>query len=108
MSLTMTSIRIDVPDAPTLTPMLDRYVMGNRPAVMLYDLAEEEPWCSLTVNLGDALPEGCAFVPYNRRVYLDALVQQGYASIIGDTSYGSFGQRVFIVRLAPALIAKEG
>lgn len=107
MSLTVTSIRINVPDAPTLTPVLDRYVMGNRPAVMLYDLEKEGPWCDLTVNLDDALPESCAFVPYDRRVYLDALVEQGYASIIGDTSYGNFGQRAFIVRLAPALIAKE-
>ncbi len=42
MSLVVTSIKINVSDAPTLTPVLDRYVMGNRPAVMLYDLAEEE------------------------------------------------------------------
>ena len=107
MSLTVTSIRINVPDAPTLTPVLDRYAMGDRPAVMLYDLAEEEPWCDLTVNLDDALPQGCAFVPYEQRVYLDALVQQGYATIIGDTSYGNFGQRAYIVQLAPELIAKE-
>lgn len=105
--LTFTTIQIHVPGAPALTPALGRYVMGNRPAVMLYDLEEEEPWCDLTVNLDDALPEGCAFVPYDRRVYLDALVQQGYATVIGDTSYGNFGQRAFIVRLAPALIAKE-
>lgn len=107
MSLTVTSIRIDVPDTPTLTPALDRYVMGNRPAVMLYDLAEEELWSDLTVNLDDALPANCAFVPYDQRVYLDALVEQGYASIIGDTSYGNFGQRAYIVQLAPELIAKE-
>lgn len=107
MSLTVTSIRINVPDVPTLTPVLDRYVMGNRPAVMLYDLAEEEPWCDLTVNLDDALPESCAFVPYEQRVYLDALVEQGYATVIGDTSYGNFGQRAYIVQLAPELIAKE-
>lgn len=105
--LTFTTIQIRVPGAPALTPALDRYVMGNRPAVMLYDLEEEEPWCDLTVNLDDALPQGCAFVPYERHVYLDALVQQGYATVIGDTSYGNFGQRAFIVRLAPALIAKE-
>lgn len=107
MSLTVTSIQIDVPDTPTLTPVLDRYVMGDRPAVMLYDLAEEELWSDLTVNLDDALPEGCAFVPYDRRVYLDALIEQGYATIIGDTSYGNFGQRAYIVQLAPKLIAKE-
>lgn len=29
MSLTMASIRIDVPDTPTLTPVLDRCVMGT-------------------------------------------------------------------------------
>lgn len=107
MSLTVTSIQIDVPDAPTLTPVLDRYVMGDRPAVMLYDLAEEELWDDLTVNLDDALPANCAFVPYDQRVYLDALIEQGYASIIGDTSYGNFGQRAYIVQLAPELIAKE-
>ena len=107
MSFTVTSIRINVPDAPTLTPVLDRYVMGDRPAVMLYDLAEEELWSDLTVNLDDALPEGCAFVPYDRRVYLDALIEQGYATIISDTSYGNFGQRAHIVQLAPKLIAKE-
>ncbi|RYQ39955.1 hypothetical protein PG2000B_1790 [Bifidobacterium pseudolongum subsp. globosum] len=107
MSLTVTSIRINVPDVPTLTPVLDRYVMGDRPAVMLYDLAEEELWSDLTVNLDDALPQGCAFVPYDQRVYLDALVQQGYTTVIGDTSYGNFGQRAYIVRLAPELIAKE-
>ena len=95
MPAIVTAIRIDVPDTPTLTPVLDRYVMGNRPAVMLYDLAEEELWSDLTVNLDDALPEGCAFVPYDRRVYL-------------DTSYGNFGQRAYIVQLAPKLIAKEG
>lgn len=108
MPAIVTAIRIDVPDTPTLTPVLDRYVMGNRPAVMLYDLAEEELWSDLTVNLDDALPEGCAFVPYDRRVYLDALIEQGYATIIGDTSYGNFGQRAYIVQLAPKLIAKEG
>lgn len=107
MSLVVTSIQINVPDVPTLTPVLDRYAVGNRPAVMLYDLAEKELWDDLTVNLDDALPESCAFVSYERRVYLDALVQQGYATVIGDTSYGNFGQRAFIVRLAPALIAKE-
>lgn len=107
MSLVVTSIKIDVPDVPTLTPVLDRYVMGDRPAVMLYDLAEEELWSDLTVNLDDALPANCAFVPYDQRVYLDALVEQGYASIIGDTSYGNFGQRAYIVQLAPELIAKE-
>lgn len=107
MSLVVTSICINVPDAPTLTPVLDRYVMGNRPAVMLYDLAEEELWSDLTVNLDDALPANCAFVPYERRVYLDALIQQGYATVIGDTSYGNFGQRAYIVQLAPELIAKE-
>lgn len=107
MPAIVTAIRIDVPDTPTLTPVLDRYVMGNRPAVMLYDLAEEELWDDLTVNLDDALPQGCAFVPYDRRVYLDALVQQGYATVIGDTSYGNFGQRAYIVQLAPELIAKE-
>lgn len=107
MPAIVTAIRIDVPDTPTLTPVLDRYVMGNRPAVMLYDLAEEEPWCDLTVNLDDALPQGCTFVPYDRRVYLDALIEQGYATIIGDTSYGNFGQRAYIVQLAPELIAKE-
>ncbi len=31
MSLVVTTIRINVPDAPTHTPVLDRYVMGNRP-----------------------------------------------------------------------------
>lgn len=108
MPAIVTSIRIDVPDTPTLTPVLDCYAVGNRPAVMLYDLAEEELWDDLTVNLDDALPEGCAFVPYDRRVYLDALIEQGYATIIGDTSYGNFGQRAYIVQLAPKLIAKEG
>lgn len=108
MSLVVTSIQINVPDVPTLTPVLDRYAVGNRPAVMLYDLAEEELWSDLTVNLDDALPDRCAFVPYEQRVYLDALVGQGYASIIGDTSYGNFGQRAYIVQLAPELIAKEG
>ncbi|WP_286684503.1 hypothetical protein [Collinsella sp. UBA1693] len=107
MSLVVTSIQINVPDVPTLTPVLGRYVMGDRPAVMLYDLAEEELWSDLTVNLNDALPQGCAFVPYDQRVYLDALIEQGYASIIGDTSYGNFGQRAYIVQLAPELIAKE-
>lgn len=107
MPAIVTSIRIDLPDTPTLTPVLDRYVMGNRPAVMLYDLAEKEPWCDLTVNLDDALPANCAFVPHDKRVYLDALIEQGYATIIGDTSYGNFGQRAYIVQLAPELIAKE-
>lgn len=107
MSLVVTSIQINVPDVPTLTPVLDRYAVGDRPAVMLYDLAEEELWDDLTVNLDDALPESCAFVPYERRVYLDALVEQGYATVIGDTSYGNFGQRAYIVQLAPELIAKE-
>lgn len=107
MSLTVTSIKIDVPDVPTLTPVLGRYAMGDRPAVMLYDLAEEELWSDLTVNLDDALPANCVFVPYDQRVYLDALIEQGYASIIGDTSYGNFGQRAYIVQLAPELIAKE-
>lgn len=107
MSLVVTSICINVPDAPTLTPVLDRYVMGDRPAVMLYNLAEEELWSDLTVNLDDALPANCAFVPYDQRVYLDALIEQGYASIIGDTSYGNFGQRAYIVQLAPELIAQE-
>ncbi len=46
-------------------------------------------------------------MPYDQRVYLDALIEQGYASIIGDTSYGNFGQRAFIVQLAPELIAQE-
>ena len=107
MSLVVTSIQINVPDVPTLTPVLDRYAVGDRPAVMLYDLAEEELWDDLTVNLDDALPESCAFVPYERRVYLDALVEQGYATVIGDTSYGNFGQRAYIVQLAPERIAKE-
>lgn len=107
MSLVVTSIQINVPDAPALTPVLDRYAVGNRPAVMLYDLAEEELWSDLTVNLDDALPANCAFAPYDQRVYLDALIEQGYASIIGDTSYGNFGQRAYIVQLAPELIAKE-
>ena len=107
MSLVVTSIQINVPDVPPLTPVLDRYAVGDRPAVMLYDLAEEELWDDLTVNLDDALPESCAFVPYERRVYLDALVEQGYATVIGDTSYGNFGQRAYIVQLAPELIAKE-
>lgn len=107
MSLVVASIRIDLPDTPTLTPVLDRYVMDDRPAVMLYDLAEEELWDDLTVNLDGALPQGCAFVPYDRRVYLDALIEQGYATVIGDTSYGNFGQRAYIVQLAPELIAKE-
>lgn len=107
MPLVVTSIKINVPDAPTLTPVLDRYVMGNRPAVMLYDLAEEELWSDLTVNLDDALPANCAFVSCDQRVYLDALVEQSYATIIGDTSYGNFGQRAYIVQLAPELIAQE-
>lgn len=107
MSLVVTSIKIDVPDVPTLTPVLGRYVMGDRPAVMLYDLAEKELWSDLTVNLDDVLPANCAFVPYEQRVYLDALIEQGYATVIGDTSYGNFGQRAYIVQLAPELIAKE-
>lgn len=107
MSFTMTSIRIDVPDTPTLVPVLSCYAMNGRPAVLLYELEEQEPWCDLTVNLHEELPKGCAFVPHDKRVYLDDLVRQGYATIIGDTSYGNFGQRAYIVQLAPELIAKE-
>ena len=46
-------------------------------------------------------------MPHDKRVYLDGLVRQGYATVIGDTSYGNFGQRAYIVQLAPELIAKE-
>ncbi|WP_273382942.1 hypothetical protein [Enorma phocaeensis] len=43
---------------------------------MLYDLAEEELWSDLTVNLDDTLPAGCPFVPHDQRVYLDAIIAE--------------------------------
>ena len=71
MSFTVTAIRIDVPDTPTLVPVLSCYAVNGRPAVLLFELEEQEPWCDLTVNLHEALPKGCAFVPYDKRVYTD-------------------------------------
>lgn len=107
MTVQIAPITIRTPDAPDLVPVLGRYAWNDRPAVMLLDPVEGELWDDLTINLDDALPEGCAFVPYDKRAYLDALIQQGCASVIGDTGYGNFGQRAYIVQLAPQLIAKE-
>ena len=94
--LTFTTIQIQVPDAPTLMPVLGRYETNGRPAVLLYEL---EP----------ALPgDDWAFVPCDNLKYLRAVERQGLAEVGTAVRYGNFGQLAVMAHLSPALIAKEG
>ena len=43
MSFTVTTIRIDVPDTPTLVPVLSCYAVNGRPAVLLFELDKQKP-----------------------------------------------------------------
>lgn len=111
--LTFTTIQINVPDAPTLTPALGRYEVNGRPAVLLYEVEPEDEfddglWCDLTVNLPEhTLPgEDWAFVPTDNLKYLRELERQGLAEVGGAARYGAFGQLAVMARLAPALIAR--
>ena len=113
--LTFTTIQINVPGAPALTPVLDRYKDNGRPAVLLYEVEPEDEcddglWCDLTVNLPEHdLPgDDWAFVPADNLRYLRELERQGLAEVGGAVRYGSFGQLAVMARLAPALIAEEG
>lgn len=113
--LTFTTIQIQVPDAPTLMPVLGRYATNGRPAVLLYELKPEDEcddglWCDLTVNLPEhALPgDDWAFVPCDNLKYLRAVERQGLAEVGTAVRYGNFGQLAVMAHLSPALIAKEG
>ena len=113
--LTTTDIRIEVPDAPTLTPVLDRYRDNDRPAVLLYEVEPEDEyndglWCDLTVNLpGHDLPgRNWAFVPTKNLKYLKALADQGLVIMSPILrTYGSFGSRAYAVELSDRLVTKE-
>ena len=111
--LTFTTIQIQVPDAPTLMPVLGRYETNGRPAVLLYEVEPEDEfddglWCDLTVNLPEqALPgDDWAFVPTDNLKYLRELERQGLAEVGGAVRYGAFGQLAVMAHLAPALIAR--
>ena len=113
--LTFTTIQIQVPGTPALTPALGRYEANGRPAVLLYELEPEDEcddglWCDLTVNLPEqALPgDDWAFVPCDNLRYLRELERRGLADVGGAVRYGAFGQMAVMARLAPALIAEEG
>ena len=111
--LTFTTIQIQVPGVPALTPALGRYEVNGRPAVLLYELEPEDEcddglWCDLTVNLPEqALPgDDWAFVPCDNLKYLRELERQGLAEVGTAVRYGAFGQLAVMARLAPALIAR--
>ena len=113
--LTFTTIQINVPDTPTLMPVLGRYKSNGRPAVLLYEVEPEDEcddglWCDLTVKLPEhAFPgDDWAFVPADNLKYLRALERQGLAEVGGAARYGAFGQLAVMVHLSPALIAREG
>lgn len=113
--LTFRTIQINVPDTPTLMPVLGRYESNGTPAVLLYEVEPEDEcddglWCDLTVNLPEhAFPgDDWAFVPADNLKYLRALERQGLAEVGGAARYGAFGQLAVMVHLSPALIAREG
>ena len=111
--LTPTKIQIEVPDCPKLTPVLDRYEVNGRPAVILYEVEPEDEfddglWCDLTVNLSDYdLPgKNWAFVPTNKLPYLKALADQGLLIVSPIVrAYGSFDNRAYAVELSDKLVA---
>lgn len=102
-----TSIIIDLPDMPRLTPHLFRYDCNDRPAILLYEADEEdELWCDLTVNLPEhQLPSNeYAFVPAENKPYIEDLERQRLLEIGPTVGYGNFNNRAYIVRLSPYLI----
>lgn len=106
----LTNHVIELPDTPPLVPIVDRYDCNGRLAVLLAEQDSDDLWCDLTVNLPDYVLPGddWAFVPTERRAYLQALEQAGLiADAGGAVPYGNFGQRALMVRFSSELLAEK-